>query len=448
MLERLQSRGLRVCLWINPYISQLSNLFEEGRQGGYFLKRGDGSVYQVDGWQPGMAFVDFTNARAVEWYQATLRTLIDMGVNSFKTDFGERIPDDAVYFDGSDPKLMHNYYPYLYNKAVFELLESRHGKGGGLVFSRSATVGCQKFPIHWGGDCETTFESMAEDLRGGLSFCLSGAAFWSHDIGGFTGNVSPALYKRWVAFGLLSSHSRLHGSETYRVPWLFDEEAVDVLRYFARLKNRLFPYLFSAAHDAAAHGWPVMRAMVLEYPDDPACRYLDRQYMLGPSLLVAPVLREDAVAEYYLPAGTWTNLLNGRTVEGGRWQREKQSFMQVPLYARENTVLPMSSDEEQPRWQLSDPLTLNMFHIADGADLLLCAPSSEHDGAAIFNVKRVADKLTVSSDGHAKRVQLLMRSCRDVQKVSNGRVIRETPEGLLLDWPDTLKPIVLTLNER
>ncbi len=246
-----------------------------------------------------------------------------MGVDCFKTDFGERIPDDAVYHDGSDPKLMHNYYTYLYNKTVFELLEDFHGKGNALVFARSATGGSQKFPVHWGGDCDATFESMAEDLRGGLSFCLSGPAFWSHDIGGFNGTAHAAVYKRWIAFGLLSTHSRLHGSGSYRVPWLFDEESVEVMRHFTRLKNRLFPYLFAAAQDAHEHGWPVMRAMLLEFPDDPSCRHLDRQYMLGDALLVAPIFRQDDIAEYYLPAGKWTSLQTGNVTEGGQWRREK-----------------------------------------------------------------------------------------------------------------------------
>jgi alpha-D-xyloside xylohydrolase len=458
MIERLRAKGLKICLWINPYISQLSSAFAEGRDRGYFLKRADGSVYQRDQWQPGMAFVDFTNPAACEWYQGKLAALLEMGVDSFKTDFGERIPEDAVYHDGSDPLLMHNYYPYLYNKTVFDLLERYHGKGNALVFARSATVGCQKFPVQWGGDCETTFESMAEDLRGGLSFCLSGPAFWSHDIGGFTGEVSPALYKRWVAFGLLSTHSRLHGSESYRVPWLFDEESVSVLRHFTRLKNRLFPYLFSAAHDAAAHGWPVMRAMVLEYPQDPACRYLDRQYMLGSSLLVAPVFREDGVAEYYLPKGRWTHLITGEEVDGGQWRKDLLDFQQLPLFVRENSVIAMSDDEEQTQWRLSDPLTLNLFDIADGADLLLCIPSSDGDGAAMFNCRRDGEKISLSGDGHARCVRVLMRSCHAAREILNGKIaggkiaggklLHETPAGLLIDWPHTNKPLSLVLADR
>ena len=448
MLQRLKSKGLKICLWINPYVSSLSCIFDEGRERGYFLKRGDGSVYQVDKWQPGMALVDFTNPAAVQWYQGKLRTLIETGVDAFKTDFGERIPDDAVYHDGSDPKLMHNFYPYLYNKTVFELLERERGAGDACLFARSATAGCQKFPVHWGGDCDATFESMAEDLRGGLSFCMSGPAFWSHDIGGFSGDGNAALYKRWVAFGLLSTHSRLHGSGSYRVPWLFDEESVAVLRHFTRLKNRLFPYLFAAAHDANAHGWPAMRAMVLEFPDDAACRYLDRQYMLGGSLLVAPVFGDDGVVDYYLPRGRWTDLLTGWTIESaGCWRRETCDVMRLPLLVRENTVLPMSDDEERPSWTLRDPLTLNLFHIADDADIFVRVPASAGGDAAVFNCKRAGEKLTLSGDGGARDVRVLLRSARAVGRVTNGKAVRELPEGLLVEWGDPSKPLTLTLND-
>src|SRR4029077_12826397 len=188
--------------------------------------------------------------------------------------------DDVEYFDGSDPERMHNYYTYLYNQTVFELLRKRRGAGDAVLFARSATTGSQRFPVHWGGDCDATFDAMAQMLRGGLSLGMTGFGYWSHDIGGFEGTPDAAVYKRWIAFGLLSSHSRLHGSGSYRVPWLFDEESVQVMQHFARLKNRLFPYLFAAAHDARDRGWPMMRAMVLEFPNDPSCRYLDRQYML------------------------------------------------------------------------------------------------------------------------------------------------------------------------
>ncbi|MGA2442792.1 MAG: alpha-xylosidase [Tepidisphaeraceae bacterium] len=447
MLRRLKSKGLKVCVWINPYISQLSKLFGEGAESGYFLKTPDGRVFQRDAWQPGMALVDFTNPQAVEWYCGKLRGLLEMGVDCFKTDFGEWIPENVVYHDGSNPALMHNHYSYLYNKAAFELLENFHGKGNAIVFARSASIGCQKFPVHWGGDCDATWESMAEDLRGGLSFCASGAAFWSHDIGGFSGTANAALYKRWVAFGLLSTHSRLHGSSSYRVPWLFDEESVAVMRHFTRLKNRLFPYIYSASHDAHNHGWPVMRAMVLEFPDDPACAHLDRQYMLGSSLLVAPVFRPDNVAEYYVPEGRWTNFFSGEVIEGGRWRRESIDFMDVPLLVRENTVLPFGGDEEKPGWKLNDELTLQLFQIADGADVSVSVAASDGPHPVVFRCRRAGGKFVLSSDGRAKDVKVLLAPRRLVGEISNGKPSGSAGETPLIGWTDTAKPLTFSLKD-
>jgi alpha-D-xyloside xylohydrolase len=195
MLEQLKARGLKICLWINPYISELSSIFDEGVAQGYFLKRQDGSVYQIDWWQPGIAFVDFTNPEACDWYREKLRSLLLMGVDSFKTDFGESVPEDALFFNGQSGKKMHNLYTLIYNQTVFELLEETFGKGNALVFARSATACSQKYPVHWGGDSATTFDSMVGQLRGGLSFLLSGGAFWSHDIGGFYGELNPGVFK-------------------------------------------------------------------------------------------------------------------------------------------------------------------------------------------------------------------------------------------------------------
>lgn len=359
MLKRLHERGLKVSLWINPYIAQRSPLFTEAMENGYLVKRPDGDVWQWDLWQPGMGLVDFTNPGAVEWYKSQLRRLVHQGVDCFKTDFGERIPVEVDYFDGSSPERMHNYYTHLFNTAVFEVLEETHGRGEAVVFARSATAGGQSMPVHWGGDSTSTFESMAETLRGGLSLAMSGFSYWSHDIGGFEGTAAPAVFKRWVAFGLLSSHSRLHGSESYRVPWLFDqadgtaeedpESAVSVTRKFAELKRTLTPYLVQAGRAAANTGTPILRPMQLSFPEDPAVAYLDRQYMLGPDLLVAPVMQEDGTVEFYLPQGDWTHLLTGETVEGGRWLRQRHGFDSLPLYAREGAIFPVQAAEtEQP----------------------------------------------------------------------------------------------------
>lgn len=338
MLSRLKADGLKVSLWINPYIGQASPLFEEGKQGGYFLKRQDGSVWQWDLWQAGNAIVDFTNPAARTWFKSKLKPLLDMGVDCFKTDFGERIPTDAVYFDGSDAEQMHNLYTQLYNETVYELL-LEHNAEDALVFARSATVGGQKMPVHWGGDNTSTFESMAESLRGGLSLGLGGFGFWSHDIGGFEGNPDPAVFKRWVAFGALSSHSRLHGNESVRVPWAFDEEAVDVTRKFIKLKATLMPYLYKVAIEATEKGLPMMRPMLMEFPEDRNCWNVDEQYMLGPSLLVAPVMNAEGTKQVYLPKGNWTNFFTGEVVAGDGWRTEQHGFDSLPLYVREGAVI-------------------------------------------------------------------------------------------------------------
>ena len=360
MLARLKARGLKICVWINPYIGERSALFDEGMANGYLLKREDGSVWQWDEWQSGMGIVDFTNPAACRWYQEKLRALVRMGVDCFKTDFGERIPTDVVYFDGSDPVKMHNYYTFLYNKTVHDVLTEELGEGQAVLFARSATAGGQQFPVHWGGDSTATFESMAESLRGGLSLGLSGFGFWSHDMGGFERTASADVYKRWCAFGLLSSHSRLHGSSSYRVPWLFDDEAVDVLRFFTNLKCRLMPYLFGAGVEAHDHGTPVLRAMHLEFPDDPGCDTLDRQYMLGDALLVAPVFTHEGVVDYYLPEGRWTHFLTGEVVEGGRWLRETHDFTSLPLMARPGTIIPVGANDQRPDYDYADGVT---FHV-------------------------------------------------------------------------------------
>ncbi|MEN9715115.1 MAG: hypothetical protein RJA35_582 [Actinomycetota bacterium] len=344
MLKRLKADRLHISLWINPYIGQASPLFNEARDLGYLLRRNDGpggtagSVWQWDLWQAGNAIVDFTNPAARDWFQSKLRPLLEMGVDCFKTDFGERIPLDVVYHDGSDPEQMHNLYTQLYNQTVWDLLREQKGDDA-VVFARSATVGGQSMPVHWGGDNTSSFESMAESLRGGLSLGLSGFGYWSHDIGGFEGSPDPAVFKRWVAFGLLSSHSRLHGNESVRVPWAFDEEAVDVTRRFAKLKQELMPYIMATAKQAHELGTPMMRAMLIEFPEDRTAWFMDQQYMFGPDLLVAPVFTASGEVEFYLPAGEWTNYFTGQKVAGGRWVKEVHGFDSLPLYVRQNPTL-------------------------------------------------------------------------------------------------------------
>ena len=294
--------------------STLKRLHEDK---GYLVRKPNGEVWQTDFWQAGMGLVDFTNPAAREWFKDKVKALLNQGVDAIKTDFGERIPRDVVWYDGSPKLSMHNWYTQLYNQAVFEAIEETYGKGNACLYARSATVGGQQQPVHWGGDCESTFNGMAQSLRAGLSLTSSGFGFWSHDSGGFEGAFpDPAVYKRWVAFGMLGSHSRLRGSTVYRVPWLFDEEdekngvalvpgqtAVDVVREFTKLKLELMPYVYQLGLQPHVNGTPVMRSMFVEFPDDPACRTLDRQYMFGPSMLVAPVFTYSGEVSYRFRCG-------------------------------------------------------------------------------------------------------------------------------------------------
>jgi alpha-D-xyloside xylohydrolase len=397
MLRRLKERGLNISVWINPYIAQRSPLFAEGKAAGYLVKRPDGGVWQWDLWQPGMGLVDFTNPQACAWYAGKLEALLEMGVDCFKTDFGERIPTDVEWFDGSDPERMHNYYTFLYNKTVFEVLRKHRGEGDAVLFARSATAGGQQFPVHWGGDSESTWESMAESLRGGLSLGLSGFGYWSHDIGGFEGLPDAGLFKRWTAFGMLSSHSRLHGSSSYRVPWLFDEEAVDVLRHFTRLKLSLMPYLYQAAYQAHTEGVPMMRAMVLEFPDDPACAHLERQYMLGGDLLVAPVFSPTGEVSYYVPEGTWTHFTTGETVTGPRWVHETHDYLGVPLLVRPGAAVPVGAGTDRPDSTWADDVTVRVFRPADDSRTTVRVPHPDGSTATEVTVVREGTALRVDS---------------------------------------------------
>ncbi|MHC1786486.1 MAG: alpha-xylosidase [Christensenellales bacterium] len=393
MLRRLKARGLHTCCWINPYIAQASPLFREGMAAGYLICKENGDVWQTDMWQAGMGILDVTHPAARDWFTGHLKQLLDMGVDAFKTDFGERIPvSGIVYHDGSDPLAMHNYYAYLYNKMVFELLERERGIGEAVVFARSATAGCQKFPVHWNGDSSASYLSMAETLRSGLSISHSGFAFWSHDIAGFEQTASADIYKRWAAFGLLCSHSRLHGSSSYRVPWLFDLESCDVLRTFAKLKCRLMPYLYAAAVEAHRTGIPLLRPMMFEFPDDIACETCDTQYMLGAGLLVAPVFHADGHVDYYLPAGRWTSLLTGEMVQGGRWRHEVHGFMTLPLLVRENTLLPLGAVDDRADYDYTDRVALHIFEPGEG-ELSLQIPDLKGETAAGYRLHLVGDEV-------------------------------------------------------
>ncbi|ALB56669.1 alpha-xylosidase [Cronobacter universalis] len=420
MLKRLKARGLKICVWINPYIGQKSPLFREGMEKGYLLKRPNGAVWQWDKWQPGQGIVDFTNPAACAWYAGHLKRLVGMGVDCFKTDFGERIPTDVVWHNGADPQKMHNHYAFIYNALVWNVLKETVGEEEAVLFARSASVGAQQFPVHWGGDCYANYESMAESLRGGLSIGLSGFGFWSHDIGGFENTAPAHVYKRWCAFGLLSSHSRLHGSKSYRVPWAYDDEACDVVRHFTQLKCRLMPYLYRQSALAHERGTPVMRAMMLEFPDDPACDYLDRQYMLGDSVLVAPVFSEAGDVAFYLPPGRWTHLWHNDELDGGRWYKQRHDFLSLPVYVRGNTLLALGNNDRKPDYAWHEGTAFQLFNLADGAEARCEVPAANGETVFTLCVKREGKRLTVEGRGHATGWTLCLRNIQQVASVDGG----------------------------
>ena len=406
LIKKIHDKGIKVCVWLNPYIAQQGPMFEEGKKNGYFIKREDGNIWQWDLWQAGNAFVDFTNPDAVKWYQSKLKALLDMGVDCFKTDFGERIPvDDAVFFDGSDPKREHNYYTLQYNQAVFDILAQEKGKDEAVLFARSATVGSQKFPVHWGGDCLSNFKSMSDTLHGGLSFLSSGFGFWSHDIGGFEdgpGTPTPDLYKRWTQFGLLSSHSRYHGSDVYRVPWNFDDEAVENTRKFVNLKLSLMPYLYTqAAHDAA-YGNPLMRPMWFNFKDDYNTHTIANQYMFGSQLLVAPVFNSEGNVHFYLPAGKWTSIIDDNEFydvpEGGKWLTKAYDELSLPVLARQNTILLRNPKAVHADYDFTKDLDIHLFDMQEGSTTVAVVDQKGVDAGHV-TVDRSGNTLKVTTDG-------------------------------------------------
>ena len=413
MLTRLRKeKNVGICVWINPYIAQRSPLFAEGAANGYFLHTKDGGIFQTDMWQSGMAIVDFTNPDACKWYGGYIRRLCEIGVNAIKSDFGERIPTDVVYYDGSDPIAMHNFYTYLYNKVVFETLESALGAGKACLFARSATAGGQKYPVHWGGDCAATYDAMAETLRGGLSLCASGFGFFSHDIGGFEQTASPDVYKRWCAFGLMSTHSRLHGSTSYRVPWAYEEDepsepenACAVLRFFTNLKGKLMPYLWAQANLTHQTGIPMMRAMCIDFSDDPTCLTLDRQYMLGEHLLCAPVMDASGDVEFYLPEGEWFDLLAPyeSAISGGRWIRRHCSYLQMPLYIKENSILGLGSFQNDVVYDYYEHTVFWICGLADGKVATCKIYEADTFDVTLITASRCGNQITVQHPANGKQ---------------------------------------------
>ncbi len=337
----LRRRGVRLSLWENPYFPMESPRYPPAAARGYFLRASDGGVARFQGRDA--AIVDFTNPAARDWYKSLHRPLLRAGVAVFKTDYGEEVPEDAVAHDGTSGALLHNIYPLLYNRAVFEAITEVTGEP--MVWARSGWAGSQRYPVHWSGDAPSRWDALSTVLGSGLSLALSGFVFWSHDIGGYYGLRDPELLVRWAQLGLLSSHARFHGTEP-REPWRYGRRVFQIIRRYARLRMRLLPYLYTEAAAAVAAGVPLMRPLVLDWQDDPTTWYISDQYLLGRSLLVAPVLTPEGQRSVYLPAGVWWDFWRHVRYSGPLWLRLQVPLEEVPLFVRNGTALPLGPEVE------------------------------------------------------------------------------------------------------
>lgn len=331
MIRDLRRDGFRVSLWQYTYFTPKNPLSRELAEQGLAVRDAGGRPTSDD------AVVDFSNPAAIAWYRAKLGPLLDMGVGAIKADFGEGAPHDGLYHSGRTGWYEHNLYPLRYNKAVFDF--TREKTGDGIIWARSAWAGSQRYPIHWGGDAENTNSAMAASLRAGLSFGMSGFTYWSHDVGGFVARAPRELYRRWLPFGVLTSHTRTHGAPP-REPWEYDSAFVDDFRRAVELKYTLMPYIYAQSQIASAHGWPMLRTLFFEYPDDPTSWMVEDEYLFGPSLLVAPLFEETTSRRVYLPPGIWMDYQTGRSYEGARWHEIAPGIIPIVLLVKNHTVLP------------------------------------------------------------------------------------------------------------
>ena len=347
-IERYKKDGFKISLWQYNFIppNDDNENYHEAVKNGYLSKDKDGKPYQLPdscqgSWVKDVT-IDFSNPEACKWYGDKIKELIKLGAAAIKTDFGEGIAEDAIY-QNVDGKHFHNLYSLVYNKVIFNA--SNEVSGENIVWARSGTAGSQRYPLHWGGDSQCTFEALAGTLRASLSLGFSGIPFFSHDIGGFLGTPTDELYVRWAQLGLFSSHSRCHGvgDNNYREPWRFSKEACDIFRYYDKLRYSLMPYIYEQAEKCTKTGLPMMRALYLEYPEDRTVRYIDDEYLFGDSLLIAPVLQPMSkrnTRELYLPKGVWFDYFTKeKIISDGKWITRKIDLKTMPIYVQEGTVL-------------------------------------------------------------------------------------------------------------
>lgn len=383
MIQNLRAQGMRICLWIHPYVPKGTKAYDEVLEKGYYVRSPDGGVSPPVDYFLGteLAVLDFTNPQTCAWLESKLQTLLDMGVAVFKTDFGEQAPVDAIYHDGRSGLGMHNLYPLLYNRMVFELTKRHYGRG--LVWGRSGYAGSQRYPVQWGGDSYGSFDQLASQLRGLLSYGMSGVPFCSHDVGGFDYAPQafdqpnpedypkdPTLYIRWLQLGVFSSHIRAHGKQP-REPWTYGLQAEEIARRYLKLRYRLLPYIYSEAAKSAQTGLPMVRPMVLEFQSDPNTYNLDTQYMFGESFLVAPIITPLNRRQVYLPAGDWVDYWSKKLVKGGCWIEVEVPLEIIPLWVKAGAIIPMGPELSYVEEKPLDPLTLELYWPQDSMETVV-----------------------------------------------------------------------------
>jgi len=367
MIADLKQDGFHISLWQLPYFVPQNSLFPEIVAKGLAVKDGRGNLPYED------AVLDFTNPAAVAWYQEKIAGLLRMGVGAIKVDFGEAAPLTGVYANGRSGFYEHNLYPLRYNQAVADI--TRQVNGENIIWARSAWAGSQRYPLHWGGDSGNTDTAMAATLRGGLSFGLSGFSFWSHDIGGFTSKSPEELYRRWVPFGMLTSHSRCHGAPP-KEPWEYSAAFLDDFRRADEMKYRLMPYIYAQAKDSSERGLPMVRALFIEYPADPGAWQVDDEYLFGADILVAPLFEAQTTArDVYLPQGQWIDYQTGKLYPAG-WHRIEAGRIPIVMLVREGAVIPhMQAAQSTARLDWSKLEMVVYAAGAQNAQGLVCLPS-------------------------------------------------------------------------
>lgn len=332
MLKDLRSQGFHVCLWQLPYFTPKNRYFSELIEKDMYVKNGNGELPYED------VVLDFSNPETVKWYQDKLAGLLNIGVSAIKVDFGEAAPLNGIYASGKSGWYEHNLYPVRYDMAVSEITKKLHNEN--IMWARAAWAGSQRYPLHWGGDAATTNTGLLGTLRAGLSFGLSGFSFWSHDMGGFVKSTPEDLYCRWIPFGFLTSHTRAHGAPPTE-PWLYDSKRVqDVFRKSAEMKYRLMPYVYAQAKECTEKGLPMLRALFVEFPDDPGAWKVDDEYLFGSQILVAPLLESGMTGRtVYLPEGKWIDYQTEKVYEGG-WHRIEAGSLPIIVLVRDGSVLP------------------------------------------------------------------------------------------------------------